>query len=175
MEELLPGLHGAPNLHPVFLHFPVALLPVALGFALVAALKARDDIARFARWILYLGVVAAVPTVATGWQAMLGLEGMPGHDLIHVHMYWMFTAAGLAVVTAVVAFVLATRPPTSATRWTVAVALAVTTSVLMLGADRGALLVFRYGIGTQQETPPPGHEHGGHGGHDEGNGGHEHK
>jgi uncharacterized membrane protein len=173
METLLPGLHGAPNMHPVFLHFPLVLLVTALGFAVVAALRASDELARVTRWLLYLGILSAIPTVATGYQAMLSLEGMPGHDLIHVHMYWMFTAAGLALVSGALAWWLAKRPPTGATRWVLTGALAVTCSVLTLGADRGALLVFRYGIGTQQETPPAGHEHGGHG--KAGSGGHEHK
>lgn len=163
MEELLPGLHGAPNVHPVFLHFPLVLLPVALGFALVAAITRRDDFSRFSRWLLYLGFASAVPAAWTGWEAMLGLEGAPGHDLIHVHMAWMFTATGLVALSAVFAFVLARRPTTTGGRWAVVVALAVTTTVLTMGADRGALLVFRYGIGTHQEPPPPGHEDGGHG------------
>jgi uncharacterized membrane protein len=177
MEDLLPGLHGAPNLHPVFLHFPLVLLITALGFAVVAALRSSDDLVRVTRWLLYLGVLSAIPTVATGYQAMLSLEGMPGHDLIHVHMDWMFTAAGLALVTGALAWWLGRRPPTGATRWSLAIALAVTCGVLTLGADRGALLVFRYGIGTQQETPPEDHgAHGGHqhGGDASGGGGHEH-
>ncbi len=176
METLLPGLHGAPNVHPVFVHFPLVLLVTAFGFAVVAALRASDDLVRFTRWLLYLGILSAIPTVATGYQAMLSLQGMPGHDLIHAHMYWMFTATGLALVTGVLAWRLGKRPPTSTTRWAVASGLAVTCGVLLLGADRGALLTFRYGIGTQQETPPAGHEEsagrdgsagggGGHGGH----------
>jgi hypothetical protein len=49
METLLPGLHGAPNAHPVFLHFPLVLLVTACAFAVIAALRASDDLARFSQ------------------------------------------------------------------------------------------------------------------------------
>ena len=32
MNDLLPGLELAPNVHPVFVHFPIALWPTALLF-----------------------------------------------------------------------------------------------------------------------------------------------
>lgn len=173
MEPLFPGLHHAPNVHPMFVHYPIALWLAALLFAGTGALRARDDLVRFGRWLLYLGTLAALVTAATGWRAMTSLDGMPGHDLIHVHMNWMFWAVGIAVAFCVLAWLLARRIPGRASRWAFALALVALVVVTTIGADSGALLVYRYGIGTQQETPPAGHgEHGGHSG--ESGGGHEH-
>lgn len=176
MESLLPGLHHAPNAHPAFVHYPIALWLTALLFAAAGAVRARDDLVRVSRWLLYLGTAGALLAATTGWNAMLELEDMPGHDLIHVHMNWMFWAVGIGVASCVLGWVLARRIPTSASRWTFALALVAVVGVTTIGADRGAHLVYRYGIGTQQETPPPGHEeHGGHGRDAGGSGGgHEH-
>jgi uncharacterized membrane protein len=164
MDDLLPGLHHAPNVHPLFLHFPLVLWPTSLAFAVVAAFRARDDLLRVARWLLHLGTLSSFVAAATGYQAMLEMEGMPGHDLIHVHMTWMFTTIGLGVATSVLAWVLAKHRPSPRTSAALAGALLVTCTVMALGADRGAHLVFRFGIGTQQETPPEGT--GGHHGHE---------
>lgn len=109
MDELLPGLTHAPNVHPVFVHFPIVLWLTALLFSGLGALAARPSLLCVGRWLLYLGVLAAVPTVLTGLDAMAPMEGAPGHDLVHTHMWWMVAATGLALLTAVVAFTTARR------------------------------------------------------------------
>ena len=156
----MPGLHGAPNVHPFFVHFPIVLWVAAFGFAFCGAMRNRDDLTRVGRWLLYVGTLTGLVAAATGWQAMQQMSDMPGHFLIHIHMYWMFTAAGLAAATCVLAWLLAGRAVPWA-RWTLTLCLAVTCGVMTIGADRGALLVFRYAIGTQGETPPEDPE--GHG------------
>ena len=162
----MPGLHGAPNVHPFFIHFPIVLWIAALAFSACGALRSRDDLVSVGRWLLYAGTMSGVVAAASGWQAMKQWEGMPGHAIIHVHMYWMFTAAGLAAAACVLAWLLTKRDAAPRGRWALTAALAVVCGVTTIGADRGALLVFRYAIGTQGETPPAdpeGHGAMGHG------------
>jgi uncharacterized membrane protein len=46
MRALLPGLHSMLNLHPLFVHFPIALWLGALVFEIVAVARAKIGIAR---------------------------------------------------------------------------------------------------------------------------------
>jgi uncharacterized membrane protein len=159
MESILPGLDAATNVHPVFVHFPIALWSASCAFALAAALRGRDDLLRLARWLLYLGTASAFAAVATGWLAM---GNMPGHGPMWVHKMWMLAATGLAVATSIAAYLLARKEPRPGTRWIVAAGLLATSIVTTIGADRGALLVYRYHIGTTRtpESPSGGGESG---------------
>ena len=172
LDELLPGLDAAKHLHPLFVHFPLALWLTATAFWGVGAWRKRDDLFSMGSWLLYLGVAAGVVALATGLLAsdQIGHDAA-GHDLVHVHRNWMLAASGLALATAIAAF--ATRAKRSASRrWSLFAAMLVTNVVVMLGADRGALLVFGHGIGVSDTAS---HESGGSdAAHDDGHEGHSH-
>jgi uncharacterized membrane protein len=158
MENVLPGIVHAPNIHPLFVHFPIALWSVALlfwGISVVVAKKERPWL--FGRWLLYLGTLAALVTAATGLIAAdrMGHDA-PGHDLVHVHRDFMLAATGLGLATTAAAFLL--RNATGVRSKAIPlVMLIVTVLVMTVGADRGAELVYRYGIGTAGESPPSTH------------------
>jgi uncharacterized membrane protein len=161
VDSVLPGLASSPHLHPVFVHFPIALWLTALLFWSLAFARRREDLWRFGRWLLYLGVVGAAVAVGTGLWAEEQLEhSSPGHDLVHTHRNWMLAASALGLGVAAGAFVTRRSASTRLRGWFLGALLA-TTILMSLGADRGALLVFRYGIGTLGEEPPgePAHEH----------------
>jgi uncharacterized membrane protein len=56
----------ASDLHPMVVHFPVALLLTGLVFELVAAVRGSPALARTALMLLVLGFVGALAAVATG-------------------------------------------------------------------------------------------------------------
>lgn len=155
METLLPGLNSTANLHPMLVHFPIALWIAACGFAWAAALLHRDEFARTARWLLYLGTLGGIAAVVTGWRAA---GNPPGHGPMWVHKVWMLSATAIALGTCAAAYALARKAPTAAARWVVAVLLAVLAVATTIGADRGALLVYRYHMGSA-----PGPREGGSG------------
>jgi len=152
-------------LHPMFVHFPVALLTTALLFQFLAAWRRSARFADVARWLLYLGTLGALAAVTTGFIAAdeLGHDS-PGHELVHAHR-------NLAVVTTVLA-VLACfaysnwgKSDSLRARWGLTAALLAVVVVLALGAEKGGSMVYKYGTGVRWETPPPaetGHEHGEH-------------
>ncbi len=166
MEQMLPGFHAALNVHPMFVHFPIALWLTALLLWLLAVTTRRDDLFTAGRWLVYLGAIGAAASVTTGFvaTARMGHE-TPGHDLVHAHRDVMVVAASLGGLVAAAAFFARRRSTVMLQRWLLA-GLLVTNLVLVVGTDRGALLVFGYGIGTAGLEPPHGgHEHH-HGGHD---------
>lgn len=148
METLLPGLSSTTNAHPMLVHFPIALWLTAAAFAWAAAVFRREDLARTARWLLYLGTLGGLAAVVTGWRAA---GNPPGHGPMWVHKVWMLSATGIALASSVAAHRFARRTPTPASRWIVAAALAVLSIATTIGADRGAVLVYRYHMGSRPE------------------------
>jgi len=161
MESLLPGMTSAPNLHPMVVHFPIAFWVAATAAWSFALLRRSEDAWRFGLWLHTLGLAGGVVAVLFGFlaTAQMGHE-TPGHDLIHVHRNFMLVAGGLSVlVTGVGWWRRSAKGGWRPVQLLMSVLLLI---ILILGGDRGAELVFRYGIGTARERPPAGaeHEHG---------------
>lgn len=151
MDQLFPGLTSAPNLHPMVVHFPIAFWLAATGAWFVALVRKNDDAWRFGLWLHSLGMLGAAAAVAFGFWAteMMGHDS-PGHDLVHVHRDIMLWASGVAlVVTGLGWWKRGAKLRVPLTLMSV-----VLVSLLAVGADRGAELVFRYGMGVAHETQP---------------------
>ena len=165
LEEILPGVIQAPNLHPMFVHFPIALWAVAGLFIFLGTLRRRDDLFATGRWLLYLGAIGAAAAVATGlWAADALGHDSPGHELVHVHRDLMLATSGLGLIATLGAAALRDRRHVAA-KWVVTALTLATIGVLTLGADRGAALVFHHGVGVAAQTEPvaddaPANEHG---------------
>ncbi|QED26757.1 DUF2231 domain-containing protein [Microvenator marinus] len=160
MEQLLPGLTSAPNLHPMVVHFPIAFWIAATGAWSLALARKRDDAWRFGRWLHLLGLLGAAVAVGFGFWATEEMgHDTPGHDLVHVHRDLMLVATGIALVVTALAW----WRGDASRRWRVGLMVGslLLLGVMTIGADRGAELVFRYGIGVAGETPPhsDGHDH----------------
>lgn len=161
MESLLPGLSFAQNVHPIFVHFPVAFWSLAVPLLAFGLFRDHEDAWTFGRWLVYAGALSALIAVTTGYIATdkMGHDS-PGHGLVHVHRDFMIATAVLGLVAAGLAF--AFRNATDrARRGAVLAAMSVCALVMTLGADRGAELVYRYGVGVSHEPPPEddGHDH----------------
>ena len=117
METLFPGLSAMENIHPVFVHFPVVLLPLALVLQALAVWRRREDCQRAALWLLWLGTLGALAAAGTG---LLAEEKVvvpePGWEVIELHETLMLVATGLAAALSVLAVVLRSMeeqvPPT---------------------------------------------------------------
>ncbi len=148
MESLFPGLFNAPNIHPLFAHFPIVLWAVATLFLVIGAARRRDDVTASGRWLLYLGAASSIVGLITGYVATDSMDhGAPGHEFIHDHKYLMLVATAVGIVAAGAAFALRRRKE-SLYRWIVTGLAIATMATTMIGADRGANLVFEHGIGT---------------------------
>jgi uncharacterized membrane protein len=78
MLELLTSWTSLPNLHPLLVHFPIALLPTALVLELVGLLRARPWWpSRAAATLLILGAVLTFMAYEAGEEAAETLTGIP--------------------------------------------------------------------------------------------------
>ena len=156
MSELLPGFDAAPNIHPMLVHFPIALWLSALLIWVAHVATQRSDLWDTGRLVLTLGTLGGIAAVASGYWAtdQMGHSG-PGHDLVHVHRDWMVATTALATVTTAGAWLY--RGGSLGPRLGLVGLLLVTGGLLTVGADRGAELVFRHGVGVLGEAPSTDH------------------
>ena len=157
MEELFPGLTSAPNLHPMVVHFPIAFWVAATGAWVLALARGWDDAWRFGRWLHLLGVLGAAVAIGFGFWATAAMgHDSPGHEFVHVHRNFMLVAGGLALVLTALAW----WRRGAGRRWRIGLTLGslILLGVMTLGADRGAELVYRYGVGVAADDDGSPHE-----------------
>ena len=160
--EFLPGLKGMLNYHPVFVHFPIAFWLGALLFEVIATIRKNDELHRMARWLLYLGTLAALAAVWTGLLAEGSVpEAGPAHEIMEIHERMMLitssVAAGLCLLAAF------KRQMGGGLRKLFLLGLLVLVGLMVVGTDRGAQLVYQYATGVdlseelkqQKQKPVP--------------------
>ena len=61
-----------PEIHPLVVHFPIALLSSAILFDFIYILSGRNELSKTGWWVLFLGLVSAMVGMATGiWNDRL--------------------------------------------------------------------------------------------------------
>jgi len=136
------------NIHPMFVHFPVAFLPGAfLLFALGITLR-KPGLNLAGRACLYMAAAGALAAVATGLQAE---NSFPHNEVIHNMMETHETLgwAVLALAGALTAwsFFQAEHRPKAA--WVFLALLGLANLAAMQGADIGARMVYLEGAAVK--------------------------
>jgi uncharacterized membrane protein len=144
---LFPGAHHLQNIHPLVVHFPLALLPVATLFYLLAWLSGRDSLAWTALWLLAVGSVSGAVAAGTGLYADEGVMVNPSvrEQLLDPHKLWMLSTLGSSTVLTIWALV--RRPFPTRGRGVFVLLLLVVLAVMAHGADYGGRLVYDYNAG----------------------------
>ncbi|NKB70444.1 MAG: hypothetical protein GKR89_25525 [Candidatus Latescibacteria bacterium] len=135
--------------HPLIVHFPLALLPVAAGLDLAALLARRSNWHNWAYAALVLGVVGAVASVLSGTAAAEGEEGAQA-DLVVVHEDW--ATWSLVLFIAVVLGRLPLHLQSRLQGWPIRAWTAVAAAGCLLlwrAAYLGGELVYKHGIGVE--------------------------
>lgn len=173
------GMRQMFNIHPAFVHIPIALLPSALLFYVLGLSLGKKSLLVAGRASLYLGLAGALAAVWTGLRAE---DRIPHNETIH-HMMGTHEIIGIAflVVTAALAlwtFWQSEQRPKGA--WAFVAGLAFASYLGFQNSDLGARMVYLEGAavkpavsvvtGTEdKEEPTPEeetegrhHDHGGH-------------
>lgn len=154
MQTLLPGFHSMLNDHPMFVHFPLALWLAALLFELIAVAKSSEEWHRNAVRLLYLGTLAAILAVSTGWLAEASVpETGPAREVVGIHETMMLITTSVAMGLCLLAF-LKRKSMTGGVQKLLLLGLAVLAVLLTVGSDRGAQLVYQYATSVQLPGPP---------------------
>jgi len=146
---IMPGISSMANIHPVVVHFPIALLVMFFIVDLVASILQKDSWRQVATGMLYLGTIAAGVSVAVGLMAAGSVEHgdnvhliMERHKLIGISILclslmlsiWRLLSGGaIKGVTNIIFLIFAV----------------VLNILIMLGADLGGLMVYKYGVAVE--------------------------
>ncbi|MDD5115122.1 MAG: DUF2231 domain-containing protein [Methylobacter sp.] len=159
---LLPGIASMDNIHPLLVHFPIAFFSAFFLFDVVGKLANNSNLRGVASWLLYLGTVSALFTVGAGVLAASSVpHGGNVHEIMERHEHIGLFVLGLATLLSV------WRIGTSAGGVVFLILSALLVVLLVLGADLGGLMVYKYGVAVEAvPAPTDDHVHGGSDAHD---------
>ncbi|TCV90248.1 DUF2231 domain-containing protein [Sulfurirhabdus autotrophica] len=159
-----------PNWHPVFVHFTVALLSLAVFFSLTTMLLRPGNLKVqwqvMARWNLWLGTAISILTAIAGWDAYNTVaHDAPSHVAMTEHRNWAL--ATLSVFIILTAWSLWNTRKQRKAGVLFAVLMFTGGALLASTAWHGGEVVYRFGLGVM--SLPQAEEEGGDETH-----GHEH-
>ena len=172
------------NIHPLFVHFPLALLSTGLFFDFLGLTLRKESFRNAGWWCQAFGILAVIAAATTGLMAEESLDHSTHNDQVHetleLHETLMLISAGLFaalfVWRAIRKSALPSRLPLVALYFAIGAA---ASGTMFFGAHQGGRLVYEFGIGGtavkqsavdghqvhddgHQEDKPTGHD-----GHDE--------
>jgi uncharacterized membrane protein len=156
VERWLPGLAHLQNLHPLVVHYPIALLSAAAALYVLAWLAGSEKVEWAALWMLVLGFLGAAAALASG------LYGAPGlmiadsvrTNLLRPHKQLMIAASALTTVLTV--WAVAARPMPHRGRVVFVAALIALVALIAKGADYGGRMVYDYNAAGNACSQPIG-------------------
>jgi uncharacterized membrane protein len=158
-----------PNWHPMFVHFTVALLFIAVLLSVLTKFMSagtlREQCQLVAQWNLWLGAGFTILTVVAGVAAYNSVaHDTPSHEAMTLHRNWALVTAALFIILAVWSWRRAKAGQGMNTM--LLIALLVGAGLLASTAWLGGEAVYRYGLGVMSLPKTDSHEHTaeGHGG-----------
>jgi uncharacterized membrane protein len=162
LSALLPGIAAMSNIHPLLVHFPIAFLTGFFVLECLAVLAKKDAWREIASYLLYLGSFSAVFTVIAGFIAANTVaHGGNVHAIMENHEHIGLGILGLSLLLS--AWRAAAGVQKGGANVFFLLMAAVLSLLILLGADLGGLMVYKYGVAVEAVPVPEGgfsHEHG---------------
>ena len=154
LDHILPGASHLQNLHPLFVHFPIAFIYGAALLYLLAWMRASETLKWSAFWMLMLGALGAAASVATGLYAGQGVMVSTSvrDQLLSHHKQLMLSASAVTGVLTV--WALAARPMPTRGRYVFLAGLLAVMLLIAIGADLGGRMVYDYNAGGNACSQP---------------------
>lgn len=151
-----------PNLHPISVHYVVALLSVSALLYLLSALGPqgwRASARIGGDWALGLGILSAAPAIAAGFYAYFTVaHDGPSHAAMTDHRNWALATAGAFVALATWRWLTRAQAPSAI----FAIAAVAAAGLLTVTGYKGGELVFAHGLGVSrlpEAGAGDGHDH----------------
>ena len=145
----------APNVHPLVVHFPIAMLAAAVLVDILSASTGRpSSLNRSATGLYILGATAALIANFSGYYASNSeLIPLGALDTLHAHEDWAFQTTWLFVFFASIRLLISyVKPQTRIVHYgALAIALYGLWAVVMT-TRHGHRLVFEYGVGVAADS-----------------------
>ena len=141
-------------LHPIVVHFAIALISIGIVADGIYQISRNERYGAMVVPLLLGGLIFAVSAVLTGLQAEKSVE-IPAHLHSHVkaHRISAFLATGGTALTLVLHWLVEKyRYTRKAVKWGYRVVALITLALLFRTGLLGGEMVYKYGIGTQQEN-----------------------
>lgn len=160
--DFMKGISEIPNIHPIVVHFPIALLLTSGALLVLGILTKKEFFVDCGACNLVIGAFSAIFAVLTGLLAASSVSHPEG---AHATMVWHrnIMISVLAVSLALAFWVYKNREQIFLLRVKLITGLMVMLSLLIVGADMGGQMVFKHGVGTallQDMEGSYSHEHG---------------
>jgi uncharacterized membrane protein len=153
-SSIMPGIAGMDNIHPLLVHFPIAFLSAFFALDLVGSLAKKVQWRGVASWFLYFGSIAAVFTVTAGFIAAESVaHGQNVHDIMERHEHFGVSVLSLALVLSVWRMKSGAQIRGGANSFFLLLS-ALLCVLMMLGADLGGLMVYKYGVSVEAAPVP---------------------
>lgn len=149
LNEFLPGVASIPNLHPLVVHFPLALFPSFLLLELIA-LPARSDLLRHAAtWMLYLGTLGAAAAVLAGFHAEETVDHSEEvHAIMERHETYGLAVLGMGLTLSLWRMLRPGRVR-GLNHWAQLASAFVLVGMMVQGADLGGLMVYQHAVAVR--------------------------
>lgn len=141
-------------LHPILVHFPIALLCVSVLFDLIGATLSRDSFHEGALWLLGLGLMGGIAAAIVGGMAEEAAEKAGiAESLIETHETWAQITLGIMALLLLSRLLLRNR---FSTRTLAAYLVVATMGLIALVATghTGGDLVYKHGAGVSTAQHP---------------------
>lgn len=172
----MTGTLVQPNLHAALIHIPLALITVGVLLEILTVVfwNLRKSTVRTAgRWMLVLGILAAVPTLTTGlyalhqtagagsshgeaWETVVSRSNWSPEqwDTVREHVKWM-TVGTLTLLLGIIIWISGTDSARRNMYLLGIVVLIVAGGMIAYGGHQGGELVYQYGVGVKTAVVSP--------------------
>ena len=151
------------NIHPLLVHFPIALLASFIVIDTLGAFFKQEGWRRLGTQLLGLGALTAIPTIAAGFYAAFTTpHDAITHGLMEHHEHAGIVVGGISIALATWR-TFSGLPKDLMARTLSAILTFLLAMALALGADLGATMVYGHGVAVKTSPlteTPISHVHG---------------
>ena len=138
------------RLHPMVIHFPIALFISALGIQIAGLIGKKESLRQTALYLYILGAFMAPLAVQTGlWEAE-NLRVM--HPIVEIHERFGRLTMGSSLLSLPLLWIVKRKSP-KAFNTLFVICLVVVVGFVVVTAYHGGRMVYEYGVGVEEDLP----------------------